>query len=347
MSKFEVLVRRVEISQHPNADLIELARVDDYRCVVIKGQLQSGQLAVYIPTSAIVPEPLLAELGLVGKLAGPQHNRVKAIRLRGELSEGLVYRPETWPAHWTAGHDVTAELDIVEWEPPIPIHMAGAVEAAPKGTIFTGYTDIENVKRYPNVLQPGEPVAITEKLHGTCLCVGVFRDDVATRRVVSSLGMARGHKTLREDPANVYWRAAVQFDLFAALERFMAEAELDQAMLFGEVLGVQDLRYGFSGGQVGFRLFDVLPPAGYLDHDALVQVAERLGLPMVPVLYRGPYDPELLGRLSSGPSTLAGHMREGVVVRPLSERSEPELGRVILKSISPDYLLRTGGTELH
>jgi len=186
---------------------------------------------------AIVPDTLLAELGLAGKLAGSQHNRVKAIRLRGELSEGLVYRPEVWPAHWTVGQDVAAELDIVEWEPPIPIHMAGAVEAAPKGTIFTAYTDIENVKRYPNVLRPGEPVAITEKLHGTCLCLGVFRDGDATRRVVSSLGMARGHKTLREDAANVYWRAVGQFDLFAALERFLAEAELEQAMLFGEVLG--------------------------------------------------------------------------------------------------------------
>jgi len=43
----------------------------------------------------------------------------------------------------------------------------------------------------------------------------------------------------------------------------------------------------------------------------------------------------------------AGHMREGVVVRPLHERNDPDVGRVILKSISPDYLLRNGGTELH
>lgn len=112
-----------------------------------------------------------------------------------------------------------------------------------------------------------------------------------------------------------------------------------------EVLGVQDLRYGLSDGKVGFRLFDLLADAGYLDHDSLVQAAEQMHLPMVPVLYRGPYDPELLRLLSSGPSTLAGHMREGVVVRPLHERKEPELGCVILKGISPAYLLRNGGTE--
>lgn len=347
MSKFAVLVRRVEISPHPNADLIELARIDDYRCVVAKGQFQSGQLAVYIPMDAVVPDALLAAMGLVGKLAGPKHNRVKAIRLRGELSEGLVYRPDPWPGHWSAALDVADELGIVEWEPPIPIHMAGAVQAAPKGTIFTAYTDIENLKRYPEALRPGEPVAITEKLHGACLCLGVFRDGADVRRVVSSLGLARGHVTLQENATNVYWRAASHYGLFPALESFMADEGLEQAMLFGEVLGVQDLRYGFSDGKVGFRLFDLLTPAGYLDHDRLVATAERLQLPLVPVLYRGPYDAALVRRLSSGPSTLAGHMREGVVVRPLRDRSEPELGRVILKSISPEYLLRAGGTELH
>ncbi|MYG14266.1 MAG: RNA ligase (ATP), partial [Gammaproteobacteria bacterium] len=39
------------------------------------------------------------------------------------------------------------------------------------------------------------------------------------------------------------------------------------------------------------------------------------------------------------------HMREGVVVRPVAERESPGLGRVILKSVSGDYLTRKGGTE--
>jgi hypothetical protein len=42
--------------------------------------------------------------------------------------------------------------------------------------------------------------------------------------------------------------------------------------------------------------------------------------------------------------------REGCVVTPVVERYDPDLGgggRVILKSISADYLARKGGTDDH
>lgn len=38
-------------------------------------------------------------------------------------------------------------------------------------------------------------------------------------------------------------------------------------------------------------------------------------------------------------------MREGIVIRPVLERRHDALGRVQLKSVSDDYLLRKGGTE--
>ena len=41
-------------------------------------------------------------------------------------------------------------------------------------------------------------------------------------------------------------------------------------------------------------------------------------------------------------------IREGVVIRPARERYSEELsGRLVLKSISDDYVLRKGGTEYH
>jgi hypothetical protein len=39
----------------------------------------------------------------------------------------------------------------------------------------------------------------------------------------------------------------------------------------------------------------------------------------------------------------AGNIREGFVVRPLKERFDGEIGRVILKYIGESYLLRKGG----
>lgn len=100
MAEFECKVYKLEILPHPNADAIELAKVGDYLSIVRKGEFNTGDLGVYIPTSAIVPVWLLKRLGLwddekgKGKLAGKDGNRVKEVRLRGILSEGLVYSVE-------------------------------------------------------------------------------------------------------------------------------------------------------------------------------------------------------------------------------------------------------------
>ena len=91
MATFEAKVYRLEIEEHPNADAIELAKVGDYRSIVRKGDFKTGDLGVYIPEAAIVPDWLISELGLEGKLAGKDKNRVKAIKLRGILSQGLIY----------------------------------------------------------------------------------------------------------------------------------------------------------------------------------------------------------------------------------------------------------------
>jgi hypothetical protein len=113
--------------------------------------------------------------------------------------------------------------------------------------------------------------------------------------------------------------------------------------------------YGLSNGAKGFRAFDVAVDGRYLDHDEKSALLGRIGVEMVPHLYRGPFSWEVVEEQTYGPTTMcppeaAGRFqgREGCVVVPLVERYDPELGgggRVILKSISADYLARKGGTD--
>ena len=79
MATFESRVYAIGVEEHPNADRLELAAVGDFRCVVAKGEFQSGDLAAYIPEGAVCPDWVIAELGLEGRLAGSKHNRVKAV----------------------------------------------------------------------------------------------------------------------------------------------------------------------------------------------------------------------------------------------------------------------------
>jgi RNA ligase (TIGR02306 family) len=354
MADFRVLVERLTIEEHPNADRLELARVGDYQSIVLEGQFTTGDLAAYIPEAALVPAEILEELGLTGRLAGPDANRVKAIRLRSVLSQGLVY-----PARegWNIGDDVTEELGITKYEPPVPTSMNGEVYAA-------GYErcvryDIENFKRYPEVLEPGEEVVFTEKLHGTWCQLGVLPESLASehgRLVVTSKGLgAKGLAFLPEAEANatnLYLRVARALDIVARV----GEREVP-IFILGEVFGagVQDLSYGAHAGKddtLGFRVFDVYegsPGQGrYLDDAELEAFCEQHALERVPVLYRGPFSREVMSQWTDGKESISGeglHIREGIVIRPVVERRDDRIGRVQLKSVSEDYLLRKGGTE--
>jgi RNA ligase (TIGR02306 family) len=338
MSIFEVKVRRIEVSEHPNADLLEIGRVDGYQFIVAKGQFRTGDLGVYIPEQAIVPEPLIKEMGLEGRLAGKEQNRVKAIKLRGVLSQGLFYRPAGGFEGFAEGQEVAEAFGITKWQPPVPLEMQGQVTPAPDGTIFRTYTDIDDIKKWPEIFQEGEEVIFTEKLHGTCMVLGILNGQA----VVSSKGVSGRSLVLVESEANLYWRIARKFDLFEKLKAFMVASGLSQALLFGEGLGVQDLKYGLDKGRLGYRAFDLYTAEGFYLYDEFLKICADYAIEPVPVLYQGPFSSEALAEHTSGKSTLASHIREGVVIRPVAEREDPELGRVVLKSISPDYLTRKG-----
>lgn len=82
------------VHEHPDADALELAQVGLYRAVVAKGAYRTGEAALYIPGQAVLPLAPVEELGLTGRPAGGNSDRVKAVRLRGELSQGIVCRPQ-------------------------------------------------------------------------------------------------------------------------------------------------------------------------------------------------------------------------------------------------------------
>ena len=152
MASFESRVHALRIEPHPNADRLELAAVGGFRCVVGKASFTDGDLAAYIPEGAVCPDWLITELGLEGRLAGSKKNRVKAVKLRGTLSQGLVYPVRDGMVRGRAvaeGDEVTELLELVKYEPPIPVAMQGEVRAVHGATLRY---DIENVKKHPDEL---------------------------------------------------------------------------------------------------------------------------------------------------------------------------------------------------
>jgi RNA ligase (TIGR02306 family) len=418
MSQFQVPVVRLTIKPHPNADKLELAEVSGYRCVVGKGDFQTGDSAVYIPEGSIVPDVLIEKMGLTDRLAGPQKNRVKAMKLRGILSQGLVCSMDI-ARPWRHGEfdvgDCCAEiLGITKYEPPLPAELVGNVWNA--GSARTIQYDIENFKKYDKVFEEGEQVVFTEKIHGTwCMAAWMpldLEDEEQGKVFVSSKGQAARGLCLKApvepDPQswwqrvstrtwtkiqkayeleqrltpwkdtpevrkttedyfkrqikntfnkginnnNLYWRAVIQHKVFQNLVYAVPHHWLTAPIfILGEVFGIQDLAYEATTNKPGFRVFDIyvgIPGVGrYLNDTELEEVIYGLRLERVPVLYRGPFSQEKVDEYTSGLEAVTGaskHIREGIVIRPVQERVQGTLGRVQLKSVSEEYLLRKGNT---
>jgi RNA ligase (TIGR02306 family) len=359
MARFSVPVVAIKgLEPIPGADRIELAVVEGYRSVVVRGQFAPGDLAVYIPEGSIVPDVILTELGLVGKLAGPAGNRVKAVRLRGCLSQGILYRLARPPFAWEVHENVSEALGITKWVPAVPAGMNGTAVGLPGHTLNF---DVDDYKRYPDVLQLGEQVAITEKLHGTCCPVGYIPgaenpDLLQGDGFVTSKGLGASGLVFAATPENlarnIYIRIVEQEGI---LTKIRAQAALSypgmQVVVLGEVFGskVQDLTYGNL--PTTFRAFDVFvgmpgtPEARYLDHAEQLSFLAGAGITRVPELGVFSFTPELFERLSQGKETASGqeaHMREGIVIVPVTERRDTLIGRVKLKYLNPDYLTRKG-----
>ncbi|MDC0768886.1 RNA ligase (ATP) [Streptomyces sp. HD] len=353
MSTLRVTAEVLTVHEHPNADALELAQVGLYRAVVAKGAYRTGEAAVYIPEQSVLPAGLIEELGLTGRLAGSRADRVKAVRLRGELSQGIVCRPRSLAdvdltRAAQDGTDFAELLGITKWVPPIPPTMSGEVESAPD---LLPWVDIENIQRYPDIFTPGEPVVLTEKLHGSACLLTYVADE--ERVYVSSKGFGAKSLALKDDPRNLYWRAVRGHGVAEAAARVAERVGARRVGIFGEVYGagVQDLTYGADGRRetLGYAAFDVsaeidgrvvwLDPAEVLDGE----------LPLVPRLFEGAFDIERVLEVASGRETVSGrelHLREGVVIRPAVERySAVTGGRAIAKAVSPAYLTRKGGTE--
>ena len=175
MVSFECPVCRITIEPHSNADRLEVARVGGYTCVVGKDEYHSGDLVAYIPEASIVPDDILEELGLTDKLSGKKHNRVKAVKLRGVLSQGILYAlhgKRLVGKKIKEGDDVRSVLGVEKYVPEVPTQLAGAV--MPMSGLLT--YDIENLKRYDSVFRDGEMVFMTEKILGRVILKSVSQD---------------------------------------------------------------------------------------------------------------------------------------------------------------------------
>jgi RNA ligase (TIGR02306 family) len=330
MSSLIVPIAQVEqIRPHPNADRLEIAEILGWQVVVGKGTYQPGDSVIYVPPDAVVPAEWADRWGVAKYLS---NGRVRCARLRGEPSFGFTAPIADLPGIPTVGENVADSFGITKYEPAFRTEGS-----APDHALFVKYTEIENLRHFPTAFEDGEPVVLTEKIHGANVRLGLIDGEL----------MVGSHRVRWQRPnelaASLYWSALADERVAALLTDIGSRYR--QVILFGEVYGrVQRLRYGL-GQQVAFRAFDLLVDGQYVDwHDFALDCAQY-AVPTVPVVAEGRYALDWVKPHAEGPSLVPGadHYREGVVVKPFSERRHPAIGRLALKYVSDTYLL--GGAD--
>src|SRR5262245_11826028 len=343
MSSVIADVAKIEsVEPHPNADRLCLARIKGWQAVIRKHEDGSpefapGERVVFIPPDSTLPRQMAERLNVVSYLSertnveGERDLVVRQVRLRGEPSFGLVVRPED--PSWPVGTDVREHYGIGKFRPPVKF---SAGDSEPNHPLFQRYTDIENLRHFPEVLKPGEEIVVTEKIHGTNGRIGWVEGSL----LAGSHGLQRKRPAPEEIATNTYWFPATLEPVRSLLDELRQQGHA-AAILYGEIYGsrVQSLHYGRRDG-LGFAAFDVLVGEHFLGYDDFAALCQRHGVETVPLLDRGPFALARIAQLSRGQTALPDqHIREGVVVRPAQERFDPQIGRVILKYLSDDYLL--------
>ncbi len=358
MSTFTCEVVKVRVENHPNADAIDIAHVGLYQSIIKKGQFKTGDLAVYIPEGSVLPQPILEDLLFwdqdksIGMLSGSRGDRVKPMRLRGVVSQGLLYPiADKGLSGPVEGTDLAEHLGITKYIPRVPESMRGIVA----GVIYgLPHWDIENLKKFPEELQPGMYIRVTEKIHGTFCAIGAMQPgthDISPKSLhngccwVTSKGFyQKGNVFNPNTDPSTYTRICKEMGVFDVVEQKMKDYNTS-VILFGEIYGagIQDMQYGTV--KPSFRQFGELHLVGSRWEE---EQTSYMGIPSVDVLYQGEYESlEWLKGLAEEDSSVSltpKSVREGLVIEIFPQENNPDSFTKRLKLISNRYLFRKGAT---
>ena len=258
------------IKTHNNADALELAMVRGWQVVVRRGEFQPGDKVIYLEIDSWVPTeiaPFLSKGQEPRVYEGVKGERLRTIKLRGELSQGLVLPPETinpsLVVDWADGTDLTEILGVLKWEPPISAQLAGQVEG--NFPSFIRKTDQERVQNcysemalLDNHQHGGIDWILEEKLDGSSCTVFVdFKPDVASG--IYEVGVCSRNFQLKindENKDNTFIKTVTEAGYLDHIHK-LGESIAVQGELCGP--GIQGNKYKLE--RPTFFVFDV-----YLNH---------------------------------------------------------------------------------
>lgn len=352
MRRLASIKRIEEIKAIEGADLICAYRVDGWWVVDQKNKYNVGDLVCYCQIDSWIPNsiaPFLSKGQEPREFEGVKGERLRTIRLKGQISQGLLLPITTLKSFITdyqqyhdliEDDDVTDILGILKYEGPMNAQLAGLAKGNfPSFIPKTDETRIQSLGK--NLVKWNEQqleVEISEKLDGSSMTV-FFRNNAQdeTGNTISEFGVCSRNLQLKETEGNSFWRAARKYNL----EEKLTELNLNiaiQSELCGS--GIQGNKYKLT--DIDFYVFTVynIDTGEYLTSYERIDLCKQLGLKHVPILGTMVLGDETVDSLldkAEGKSVLNPKTeREGLVFKCIDYPS------IHWKAISNRFLLKNG-----
>jgi len=353
-------IRRISnIEPIEGADKIELCTVDNWKVVTAKDVgHQVGDLVVYCEIDSFLPtsesEYEFLRKSSYKKLSdGTEGYRIKSVRLRSQLSQGLILPLSLLSKYGNLvnegeelfleiksgtecnlyirikleeGVDLTEILHITKWEAPLGAVLSGLAKGLFPSHIIRK-TDEERVQNLTKFYESykAHTMYVTEKLDGSSVTYFLYNGEFGA--------CSRNLELSPTEDGNTFWRVARELDLENKLREFGYNIAL-QGELIGE--GIQGNPYKIKGQTVKFfNIFDIAIQE-YFPLQEFKDLIDGFDLETVPILTEKCILPNTIDELitmADGKSLLNPDFnREGIVVRSLDRK-------ISFKAISNLFLL--------
>lgn len=327
MRHLATIAKIEELKNIPGADKIEAARVKGWWVVVLKDQFKIDDFVLYFEIDSFLPVKPEYDFLLKGNKPKKMLSegkeaegiRLRTIKLRGQISQGLILPLPMDLKDLPEGEDVTERLGIIKYEQPVPSCLSGIAKGA-----FPSFLPKTDEERIQNMVEVLDSYYMTEKLDGSS--VTYYKKD-------GVFGVCSRNLELQESETT-QWKIARELNL--------KEKLYDNFALQGEIVGegIQKNPYKIKGQKVYFFNAYNIATGKFLEFEDFKGRCDSLHLETVPILdenFSLPKDVDEMLEIAVGKSMLNSECeREGVVAR---KKSHIENERISFKAISNNYLL--------
>jgi len=359
--KLASVQRIIDIRPIEKADAIEVAQCLGWECVVKKSEnFKVGDLVVYIEIDSIVPDKPEFEFLRDRKF------RVRTIKLRGQVSQGLVLPLNILPkGNYKEDADVTEILGIKKYDPQAEAEKKLVEQKLtqsnnkihkffskypwyrklffkPKKGGFPSFikkTDEDRIQLFPHICENEKDTTftVTEKLDGqsgTYFLVKNPKKWYQFGKNTYTFGVCSRNLHLPKEDNSSYWTIAKQYNIKGVLENLIGNNQF--VVLQGEIIGtgIQGNKYKIEG--YDFYAFNLIYPTVNVDSGSACQILIDYNIKFVPILsatFKLKDTIKECVEYAKGKSTLLPVLREGVVVRNYDKG-------ISFKIINPDFLLK-------